>query len=78
MHRMPGTYVATDLCTHDDIRLDADTDRHLIECNQCGRWWRCYGELVDVWADFVRFERIDGGDPSTVNVKCSPTPWVPR
>lgn len=78
MHQISGKAVAAELCTHDDVNLDADTNEHLIECNRCGRWWRCYGELADVWADFIRFERIDGGDPSIVNVRCSPRAWLPR
>ena len=79
MHqKMSGTSVATSLCTHDEVYLDADTNQHLIECNQCGRWWRCYGDVQDVWRDFLRYWMPDGHPPATVKVKCSPTPWVPR
>ena len=62
-------------CRHDDVCLDADTNQHLIECNQCGRWWRCYGDVQGVWRDFLKYGRMDDSDPPTVNVKCSPQVW---
>jgi hypothetical protein len=64
-----------DYCRHDNVNLDADTNQHLIECNQCGRWWRCYGDVQDVWRDFLKYGRMDDSDPPTVNVKCSPHTW---
>lgn len=62
-------------CRHDDVDLDADTNQHLIECNQCGRWWRCYGEVQGVWSDFIKYNRMDGSEPPTVNIVCSPKGW---
>jgi hypothetical protein len=54
-HQMYATSVATDSCTHDNVCLDADTSEHHILCNQCGRWWQCYGDVRDVWKDFTRY-----------------------
>jgi hypothetical protein len=64
-----------DYCRHDDVDLDGNEDHYLIECNQCGCWWRCYGRLADVWSDFTRYARADGTNPSTVNIRCSPVAW---
>jgi len=75
---MAVTSVAADLCTHDEGYLDADTNQHLIECIQCSRWWRCYGDVQDVWMDFIRYWMMDGHHPATVQIRCSPTPRVPR
>lgn len=62
-------------CRHDDVDLDTNVDYHVISCNQCGRWWRCYGDLAGVWGDFIRYVRMDGCDPPTVNIVCSPKAW---
>jgi len=70
--------VATHACPHDDVDLDADTNRHRIECNHCGRWWQCYGDVQDVWTNFIKWERLDGSKPPTVNIVCSPKAWAPR
>jgi hypothetical protein len=67
--------VIDDYCRHDDVNLDADTNQHLIECNQCGRWWRCYGDVQDVWRDFLKYGRMDDSDPPTVNIVCSSKAW---
>ena len=75
MHQMLGKPATTNCCTHDDICLRAGKDEHLIECNECGRWWRCYGELADAWSGFTRYGRMDGSEPSTVNIMCSPQAW---
>lgn len=75
MHHMSGESATANFCAHDDVFLEAGTDEHLIACNECGRWWRCYGGLADAWSGFTRYGRLDGGEPSTVNVKCSPQAW---
>ncbi len=62
-------------CRHDDVDLDVGKDEHLIECNQCGTWWQCYGELEVVWGQFLKYGRLDESDPSTVNVVCEPQAW---
>ena len=64
-----------DHCRHDNVSLEGNEDHHLIECNQCARWWRCYGQLAGVWADFIKYSRLDGSDPPTVTVVCSPKAW---
>jgi hypothetical protein len=64
-----------DYCRHDDVDLDTNEDHHAISCNHCGRWWRCYGDLQGVWADFIKYARMDGSDPATVNIVCSPKAW---
>jgi hypothetical protein len=62
-------------CRHDDVYLDADTNQHLIECNQCGRWWRCYGDVQDAWSNFLKYGRMDDSNPSTVHISCSREVW---
>jgi hypothetical protein len=62
-------------CRHNDVDLDTNEDHHAISCNHCGRWWRCYGQFADIWTDFIRYGRMDGSDPSTVNIVCSPKAW---
>ena len=52
-----------DSCRYDDVNLDVGADQHLIECNHCGRWWRCYGDLRVVWSNFLRYECMNVGDP---------------
>lgn len=47
----------------------------MICCNECGRWWRCYGHLADLWADFIRYGKLDGNDPTTVNTVCPVKAW---
>jgi hypothetical protein len=34
-----------------------------------------YGDVQVVWSDFLKYNRFDGSDPSTVNFKCSPNEW---
>ena len=75
MPRTQSDFAATDHCAHDDVCLETGEGFHLIECNECGRWWRCYGELADAWSGFTRYGRMDGSEPSTVSVKCSPQAW---
>lgn len=66
-----------DYCRHDNVDLDVDEDQYQIGCNQCGRWWRCYGDLRVVWSNFLRYECMGGGDPTTVNsVGRSPEGWA--
>ena len=67
--------VIEDYCRHDDIDLDTNEDYHVISCNQCGRWWRCYGDMQDVWGYFLKFSRMDGSDPPTVNIVGSLKEW---
>ncbi len=31
--------------------------------------------MAGVWADFIRYGRLDRSDPSTVNLRCSPKAW---
>jgi hypothetical protein len=31
--------------------------------------------LAGVWADFIKYSRLDGSDPPTVKVVCSPKAW---
>ena len=64
-----------DYCRHDDVDLDTNEDHYAISCNQCGRWWRCYGQVAEVWSDFIRYGRMDASDPSTVHIVCSPKAW---
>lgn len=68
MNRVPSTSVTSDYCKHDDVCIDADTNHYFIECHQCGRWWDCYGQFAVVWADFVKYNRMDEGEPPTVNI----------
>jgi hypothetical protein len=64
-----------DYCRHDDVDLDANENFHAISCNQCRRWWDCYGQFADVWANFIKFNRMDGSEPPTVNIVGSPKEW---
>ena len=64
-----------DYCRHDDVDLDTNEDHHVISCTHCGRWWRCYGQFAEVWTGFIRYGRMYGSDPSTVNIVCSPKAW---
>ena len=63
-------------CMHDDVDLDTNEDYHVIKCNQCSRWWQCYGESVGMWSAFIKYNRMDGSEPATVNVVCSPKAWA--
>ena len=31
--------------------------------------------MAGVWADFTRYGRLDGSDPPTLNLRCSPKAW---
>lgn len=64
-----------DYCRHDDVDLDTNEDHHAIRCNQCGRWWQCYGDLQGAWRDFLKYGRMDDSNPSTVSISCSPKAW---
>ena len=64
-----------DYCRHDHAELDTNEAYHVISCNQCGRWWWCYGELAGIWADFIRYGRMDDSDSPRVNIVCSPKAW---
>jgi hypothetical protein len=64
-----------DYCKHNGVDIETNEDHHAIGCNQCGRWWRCYGGFADIWADFIRYGRMDGSDPPTVNIVCSTKDW---
>ncbi len=62
-------------CRHDDVYLDADTNQHLIRCNQCDLWWQGYGDLESIWSYFLKYGRMDDSSPSTVNISCSRKAW---
>ncbi len=74
-HPPKGGVDIDDYCRHDDIDLDTNEDYHVISCNQCGRWWRCYGDLQGAWANFLKYARMDDSNPSTVKVSCAPKAW---
>ena len=64
-----------DYCRHDDVDLETTENVHALSCNQCGRWWDCYGEFATVWAAFIKYNRIDGSEPPIVNIVGSPKEW---
>ena len=67
--------IGIDDCRHDHVYLYTGEDHHVITCNQCGRWWRCYMDFADAWSSFTKYARGDGSDPATVSISCSPKAW---
>ena len=67
--------IGIDDCRHDDVYLYTGEDHHVITCNQCGCWWRCYMDFADAWSFFTRYARGDGSSPATVGISCSPKAW---
>ena len=74
MHPKRGAAI-DDYCSHDDVDLDTNESYHVISCNQCGRWWQCYGDAQGMWSNFLKYGRMDDSSPSTVNIVCSPKAW---
>ena len=64
-----------DYCRHDDVDIGTNENFHAISCNQCGRWWDCYGQFAAVWAYFIKYNRMDGSEPPTVSIVGSPKAW---
>lgn len=76
-HALRGGSAVDEYCRHDDVDLKTDEDYHVIKCNQCSRWWQCYGDLRVIWRNFIKFDRLNGGEPATVNiVGCLPEAWT--